>query len=173
VFLDRDGVINRALERDGRPYPPQTPDEFEILPGTAGALSLLRGLQFELCVVTNQPDVSRGTQSRAVVEAMHQILRSRLNLRHFYVCYHDDRDQCSCRKPLPGLLTAAAAELNLSLTNSYMIGDRWRDIDCGRAAGCRTIFIDRGYAEELRARPDFIAPDLPAAARQIQSELHG
>jgi D-glycero-D-manno-heptose 1,7-bisphosphate phosphatase len=169
VFLDRDGVINRAVVRDGKPFPPSGLHDFEILPGVESALQTLRERGFWLCVVTNQPDVARGTQDRSVVEAMHDHLRNRLPLDAFHVCYHDDSDACNCRKPKPGLLLDAAAELAISLTDSYMIGDRWRDIDCGHSANCTTIFIDRGYREALRKQPHFRVPDLEAAAQIITS----
>ena len=169
VFLDRDGVINRAVVRDGKPFPPAGLHDFEILPGVEAALQMLREQGFWLCVVTNQPDVARGTQDRSVVEAMHDHLRNRLPLDAFQVCYHDDSDACNCRKPKPGLLLEAAAENAISLTDSYMIGDRWRDIDCGYSANCTTIFIDRGYREALRGQPHFRASDLEDAARIIIS----
>jgi D-glycero-D-manno-heptose 1,7-bisphosphate phosphatase len=167
VFLDRDGVINRPVVRDGKPYPPAGLHEFEILPGVPAALQSLRERGFWLCVVTNQPDVARGSQSQSVVEAMHDHLRSHLALDAFRVCYHDDADACDCRKPKPGLLLAAAVENGISLADSYMIGDRWRDIDCGHSAKCTTIFIDRGYKETLREQPHFRTSDLPGAARII------
>ncbi len=169
VFLDRDGVINRAVVRDGKPFPPAGLHELEILPGVETALEMLRERGFWLCVVTNQPDVARGTQDRSVVEAMHDYLCSRLSLDAFQVCYHDDSDACDCRKPKPGLLVGAAAEQGISLADSYMIGDRWRDIDCGYAASCTTIFIDCGYDEALRDQPHFRTSDLEGAARIIVS----
>jgi D-glycero-D-manno-heptose 1,7-bisphosphate phosphatase len=170
VFLDRDGVLNKPVVRSGKPFPPATLGEFEILPDAREAVDLLRQLGFQLFVVTNQPDVARGTQERSIVEVMHARLRDVLLLEHFYVCYHDDSDACACRKPKPGLLINAAADHNLSLPDSYMIGDRWRDVDCGQAAACKTIFIDRGYAETLRAEPQFRASDLRSAAGVIYSE---
>lgn len=169
VFLDRDGVLNRPVVRAGKPYPPASLEEFEILPDAREGVDQLRKLGFELFVVTNQPDVARGTQQRAIVDSMHDRLRHDLRLNHFYVCFHDDRDNCGCRKPKPGLLTMAAADHNLYLPESYMIGDRWRDIDCGHAAACTTIFIDRGYAEKLHARPHFTADSLLSAAGVIHS----
>ena len=170
VFLDRDGVLNRPVVRNGKPYPPASLDEFEIQPDAAQAVSLLRSLGFYLCVITNQPDVARGAQTVSTVEAMHTKLRDRLQLTDFYVCYHDDADLCECRKPKPGLLLRAAAEHELSLGDSYMIGDRWRDVDCGHAAGCRTIFIDRAYSEPLRKAPHFRALEFHEAALVISTQ---
>jgi D-glycero-D-manno-heptose 1,7-bisphosphate phosphatase len=82
------------------------------------------------------------------------------------VCY-DGEDDSEFRKPNPGMLLRAAAALDLDLQSSFMIGDRWRDVDCGHAAGCRTIFIDHGYAESLRKAPHFCTHDLLGAARII------
>jgi len=147
VFLDRDGVVNQAIVRDGKPYPPADLDELRVLPETEEALAKLAGSGFVLLVVTNQPDVARGSQQRSSIDAMHDILARKLPLSGFYVCCHDDRDGCVCRKPKPGLLLKAAAEHYISLTESYLIGDRWRDIEAGQRAFCRTVWIDYGYTE--------------------------
>ena len=173
VFLDRDGVINAASVRDGRPHPPDTLDVLEVLPGVADALASLRAAGFRLVVVTNQPDVARGTQRREVVDAMHARLAAELPIDEFRVCAHDDRDGCACRKPKPGLLESAAREAGLSLGASYMVGDRWRDVEAGRRAGCTTIFIDRGYHERAPDRPDAIVGSLPEAATWILSRGRG
>jgi len=153
VFLDRDGVLNRAVIRDGKPYPPANLDELEILPDVSGALAALKKCGFLLLVVTNQPDVARGAQQRSVVESIHERLRAILPIDDFFVCFHDDKDACDCRKPKPGLLIQAAAKYGLELTASYLIGDRWRDIDAGHAVGCTTVWVDRGYRERSPAQP--------------------
>jgi D-glycero-D-manno-heptose 1,7-bisphosphate phosphatase len=174
AFLDRDGVLNRPVVREGKPYPPASVAEFEIYPDAADAVRALREMGFRIFVVTNQPDVARGAQNRSEIEAMNDVLRRELGLDEFYVCWHDDKDKCHCRKPRPGLLTDAARDHGISLGASYMIGDRWRDVDCGQAAGCKTIFIDRGYSESLRAEPHFRASDLGSAVAIISSEeSHG
>jgi D-glycero-D-manno-heptose 1,7-bisphosphate phosphatase len=148
VFLDRDGVLNATVVRDGKPYPPASAEAMEILPGVREATDRLHAAGFALVVVTNQPDVARGTQSAAEVEAIHAKLRAALPaLDAVYSCMHDDSDHCGCRKPKPGMIVTAATDLGISLTESFMVGDRWRDIDAGLAAGCRTIFIDRDYRE--------------------------
>ena len=157
VFLDRDGVLNRAILREGKPHPPDTVEELEILPDVPEALAALKAGGFMLLVVTNQPDVARGTKQRSVVEAIHSTLAAALPIDDFFVCYHDDRDGCDCRKPKPGLMIQAADKYGIDLGASYLIGDRWRDIDAGRAAGCRAIWIDRGYSER--------GPSEPPAAR--------
>lgn len=147
VLFDRDGVLNCACVRDGKPYPPQTLEEFEIVDGAREALLRLKYMGFVLVVVTNQPDIARGSQSEALVERMHARLLHDLPLDDVLVCPHDDRDNCDCRKPRPGLLFRAAKRYGIDLQQSYMIGDRWRDIDAGHAAGCSTVFIDYSYDE--------------------------
>jgi D-glycero-D-manno-heptose 1,7-bisphosphate phosphatase len=169
VFLDRDGVINRALERDGKPYPPRSLEEFQILPEVPEACAKLKSAGFLLVVATNQPDVGRGTLAKETVETIHEFLKRQLPIDRIEVCYHPGKGQsdCACRKPKPGMLIQAAKSLEIDLKESWMVGDRWRDIDCGHAAGCRTILIERGYDEELRQKPDFRVKDLLEAAGVI------
>jgi D-glycero-D-manno-heptose 1,7-bisphosphate phosphatase len=167
VFLDRDGVINRAIVREGKPYPPQTIDELEILPGVSEALAQLREGGYLLIVVTNQPDVARGTQSREAVEAMHTALKAQLALDKISACYHDNKEACQCRKPAPGMLLDAAEEYSIDLAKSFMVGDRWRDIEAGERAGCTTIFIDYQYDEALTSLPDRTVGSLAEAAAWI------
>lgn len=153
VFLDRDGVLNRAVVRDGKPFPPSGLKELELLPDVASSLLDLKAHGFALYVITNQPDVSRGAQTRETVEAIHQALASSLPIDGIFVCYHDDADDCPCRKPKPGLLFEAQRKHNIDLSRSFVVGDRWRDIDAGHSAGCRTILIDYGYREKKPAHP--------------------
>lgn len=168
VFLDRDGVLNRSIVRGGKPYPPGHLDELEIFPDAAEALARLRAGRFLLLVATNQPDVARGKQSRARVDALNAAIAEQLPIDGFLVCPHDDVDECLCRKPKPGLLLDGATQYGVELSRSYMVGDRWRDVEAGVAAGCRTILIDRGYTErESRLPPDFRAESLAAAADWI------
>jgi D-glycero-D-manno-heptose 1,7-bisphosphate phosphatase len=174
VFLDRDGVINHAIERDGKPYPPRTLADFEILPGVPEACAKLKAAGFLLVVATNQPDVGRGTLEQSAVEKIHVHLIAQLPVDRVEVCYHPGHGQshCDCRKPKPGMLLRAARDMHADLTKCWMVGDRWRDVDCGHAAGCKTIFIDRGYSEELKHQPDFRAKNLLEAAEIILSATH-
>jgi D-glycero-D-manno-heptose 1,7-bisphosphate phosphatase len=170
VFLDRDGTLNTQIVRNGRPYPPASLPEFRLLDGAADACARLKAAGFLLVVATNQPDVGRGTQDAAVVDAMHARLRELIpTLDHIEVCFDPGgtTPPSPRRKPAPGMLRDAAAALGLDLARSWMVGDRWRDIDCGRAAGCRTVFIDWGYDEPLRAPPDFTVRNIAAAADVI------
>jgi D-glycero-D-manno-heptose 1,7-bisphosphate phosphatase len=147
VFLDRDGVLNEAVVRDGKPYPPPRLAELRLTPDVEECLSDLKRLGFLLIVVTNQPDVARGKQIKEAVEEMNTLLASRLPIDDTYVCYHDNADHCDCRKPAPGLLLRAAKKYGIDLDKSFLIGDRWSDIEAGRRAQCRTLFINNGYAE--------------------------
>jgi D-glycero-D-manno-heptose 1,7-bisphosphate phosphatase len=166
VFLDRDGVINRAVVRDGKPHPPDSVEDLEVLAGVPGALLKLRAAGFRLIVVTNQPDVARGTQSREAVEAMHARLTAELAVDEVIACYHDG-DACDCRKPKPGALIDAANRHGVELERSFMVGDRWRDIEAGQRAGCRCLFVDHGYAEQQPAGSFVRVPSLAAAAEWI------
>ena len=169
VFLDRDGVINRAVVRDGRPYPPRQPDELEVLPGVHDALVRLKEAGFALVVVTNQPDVARGTLSESTLRAMHERLTAMLPLDEVRVCCHDDADACDCRKPNPGMLTRSPL---YDLSRSVIVGDRWRDIEAGRRAGCgATVLIDYGYDEALTTEPDVRLGSLAEAAEWILSTM--
>jgi D-glycero-D-manno-heptose 1,7-bisphosphate phosphatase len=170
VFLDRDGVLNRAVVRNGRPYPPDSLEAFEILPGVPDAVTRLHDAGYLLIGATNQPDVARGTQRREVVEAMNSLLVEKMPISEIFVCY-EDGDDCPRRKPNPGLLLEAAEIYRIKLAASFMIGDRWRDIEAGRRAGCRTVFIDLGY-DEPRPDPDadFVAADLPQAVDWILAQ---
>ena len=169
IFLDRDGVLNRALVRDGLPYPPTELAGVEILPGVLEALLMLKDAGFVLITVSNQPDVARGSLSIDNVEAINAYLGERLPIDRFIMCYHDSADDCVCRKPKPGMLNAGALEFNIDLSQSYMVGDRWRDVEAGNNAGCKTIFIDYGYAERQPESYNFVVTSLLEAAQKILS----
>ena len=170
VFLDRDGVLNRAIIRHGKPYPPPTVEDVELLPGVVEACAALRQARFLLIVATNQPDVALGSQRQAVVEAIHAVLRARLPLDDIRVCYHSEADGCPCRKPRPGLLLQAAQEWGVDLRGSFMVGDRWKDIEAGGRVGCKTVLIDYGYAEGCPSQPDHRVRSLAEASGWILTQ---
>jgi D-glycero-D-manno-heptose 1,7-bisphosphate phosphatase len=168
VFLDRDGVLNEALVIDGRPHPPESADDLIVRPDTIEACQRLHNAGLLLVVVTNQPDISRGQQTWEGVEAINTELRRRLPLDDVRVCPHDDSDQCRCRKPAPGLLVDGATAWNIDLGKSVMIGDRWRDVEAGKRAGCAVVLIKRDYAEKSAiANADLVVTNLHEAVPWI------
>jgi D-glycero-D-manno-heptose 1,7-bisphosphate phosphatase len=164
VFLDRDGVLNASLVRDGKPYAPRSLAEFELLPGVPEALALLRQAGFLNVVVTNQPDVSNGKAKREDVEAIHAHLLKTLPIDAVKACFHTESESCACRKPKPGMLLEAARELDIDLAASFLVGDRWRDVAAAHAAGCKALFIDYKYQEQQPDRPFVEVKSLPEAA---------
>lgn len=167
VFLDRDGVLNANLVRNNRPYAPRRLEEFEILPGVEEAVRQIKAAGFLTIVATNQPDVADGITPRATVDAMHAQLHQRMPLDEIKTCFHNNAARCTCRKPLPGLLLEAAAAHGIDLVTSYMVGDRWRDIKAGQAAGCHSVFIDYGFNQEEAIEPDAVVKSLPEAVAYI------
>ena len=169
IFLDRDGVVNRAVVKNGKPLAPQSIKEFRLLPKVAQAVKDLRHAGYLVIIATNQPDVGAGKQSRASVEKIHARLEHSVPVDGIKVCYHTDKDGCDCRKPKPGMLLEAASEFGIDLKNSFMVGDRWRDIEAGKAAGCGTLWIRSQYKERTVEKPDAVSDSLYAASRLILS----
>ena len=160
-------MINRAIVREGKPYPPKSLYSLEILPGVSEALSSLKAVGFMLIVVTNQPDVARGVTARETVEQINEFLLASLPIDEIYTCFHDDKEECECRKPRPGALFAAAKTHAINLGASYMVGDRWRDIEAGQLAGCQTFLIDYGYKERRPESVDYTVASLTDVAAII------
>ena len=167
IFIDRDGVINQLVSRDGGKYSPRLVTDFQIFPYVPDAIKQIRETGYLVVVVTNQPDISRGLLKPNVLDEMHQLLRALCQVDAIYVCPHDDSDNCMCRKPLPGMLLQAALDLSIDLETSWIIGDRTSDIDAGLAAGVKTVFVTSGQdgvrptgvlhsAEDLERATDFI-----------------
>ena len=170
VFLDRDGVLIRAIVRNGKPYSARTPEQIEILEGVSAACIQLSELGYLLIMITNQPEIARGSVARAFVDESNRRIADSLRLTDVRMCAHDDIDGCECRKPLPGLITQAAKDHAVDLASSIVVGDRWRDIEAGRRAGCKTVFVEHGYEEPLPSSPDHIAASLLASVDWIRSQ---
>ena len=166
VFLDRDGVIIHTDVREGKPYAISSLEALEVLAGAGDAIQRLRDAGFVIIVVSNQPDVAAGKVTRDVVEAVNAELLGKLAIDEIKVCYDS---AASCYKPRPGMLLEAAREHDITLDRSYMVGDRWRDIGAGKAAGCMTVFIDKGYSEQAPEDPDRVVQSLAEAADVILS----
>ncbi|MGI9051865.1 MAG: D-glycero-alpha-D-manno-heptose-1,7-bisphosphate 7-phosphatase [Ilumatobacteraceae bacterium] len=167
VFLDRDGVLNAAVLRDRRPHPPQTAADVVILPGVRAAIDAFRRAGLKTIVITNQPDVARGTSRAAEVDAVNAHVARATGVDAIIVCPHDDDDGCACRKPLPGMILDAASAFDVDLARSVLVGDRWRDIEAGKAAGIPTVLVDRGYAEQSAQDPTLVVDELSVAVPWI------
>jgi D-glycero-D-manno-heptose 1,7-bisphosphate phosphatase len=169
VFLDRDGTLNVQIIRDGKPFPPDKAADFRLYDGVPVGCRALKAAGFALVVATNQPDVGRGTVPQSVVEAMHaQLLRDVPEIDRIEVCFDPGRGEISRRrKPEPGMLLDAAQALGIDMARSWMVGDRWRDVDCGKRAGVKTVFIDFGYSEEFSSLPDYTVRTFPEAVAVI------
>ena len=171
VFLDRDGVLNKAEILDGKSYAPRDIESFELYPDTSAAINKLHDAGLILVVVTNQPDVGNGLVEKSVVEKMHTELLNLLPIDDIKVCYHRQDENCSCRKPMAGMILEAKKQWDIDLSKSFLVGDRWSDISAGRSQGCYTIFIDRGYSEQIKDKPDARASSLKEASELILSRL--
>ena len=167
VFLDRDGVLNRSFIKNGKPFPPFDLNNVEILEGVKDAIIALKKENWLVIVITNQPDVARNKASKQNVEKINSYLKLILQFDEIFTCYHDDIDACECRKPKPGMLVAASKKNNIDLNNSYMVGDRWSDIEAGNNVGCKTIFIDYNYNEKKPQNYNHITKSLKEAAKII------
>ena len=171
VFLDRDGVLNRAVVRDGKPYPPTSLEDLAFETGARESVARLRDAGFVTICITNQPDVARGTLARSRADEINRRVVDELGLDDLIACFHDDADRCDCRKPKPGMLIEGTRRWNVDLRESYMVGDRWRDVDAGRAAGCRTILLERNWPERRAAgEPDARLGTITEAARWILAD---
>jgi D-glycero-D-manno-heptose 1,7-bisphosphate phosphatase len=172
VFLDRDGVLVVPEMRDGRSYAPRSLLAFSFYQDAAASLARLKAAGYLLVVVTNQPDVGNGLISLDTVNEMHRLMSQALPIDRIEMCPHSQSDACDCRKPKPGMLVNAARDGGIDLAASVMVGDRSSDVEAGRAAGCKTIFIDLGYVSELKpASPDFTVRSIAEAADVILGEM--
>lgn len=173
VFLDRDGVLNAAIVRDRRPYPPTSVHEVVILPGVRSAIDAFRASGLMTIVVTNQPDIARGTAMAAQVDAINALVAAATGVDAIIVCPHDEGDGCTCRKPLPGMILDTAARLKIDIRRSVMVGDRWRDIQAGHAAEIPTVLVDRRYDEKPARDPTLVVDELSTAVPWILERTKG
>jgi D-glycero-D-manno-heptose 1,7-bisphosphate phosphatase len=145
VFLDRDGVINHTVWRRGARRAPHDLNEWVWVDDVHATLRALHERGYQLFVCTNQPDVKRGWQTRERVDAFHELVARELPVTRVFACFHDDADECACRKPKPGMLLQATTEFGIELSGSFMVGDRAADVEAGRRAGCTTIHLRHPY----------------------------
>ena len=171
VFLDRDGVLAEAIVRaDGSSYAPTRVEEFVLVPGAGQQVQRLREAGFIAIVFTNQPELASGELKPPDLEAMHRRMRAAIPLDDVYVCPHDKSEGCRCHKPSIGMIEDAVSRWEIDLARSYVIGDRWRDVEAGRAAGCYSILIERPYSRATWAsiRVATLAEAVDAALRHAE-----
>jgi D-glycero-D-manno-heptose 1,7-bisphosphate phosphatase len=150
VFLDRDGVINKVILRDGKPYSPRKIEEFVLNDGIREVTLRLKEAGYKILIISNQPDLARGGITQDDLDAMTQKMKSEIPIDDVYICPHDDHHECSCRKPKPGMLIEAAKVWNIDLVTSFLIGDTWKDMEAGKSAGCKTILLDAPYNQDVQ-----------------------
>lgn len=184
VFLDRDGTINEEVGYL------DSLDKLKIIPAAYQAVKLINLNGMKAVVITNQAGVAKGLFTEEFVHTVNNIIRSELqkhgaDIDKFYYCPHHPeegkgiyRKNCNCRKPAPGMLLSAAEDLNIDLTKSYFIGDRFRDMETARKVGAKGVLVKTGYGEELlqddgpdratpEGRPDHVAADILEAVLWI------
>lgn len=173
VFFDRDGVLNDIVLRGQQRGvgSPRDLAELSIVPEAAQAIARLRNCGFHVFVVTNQPELARGTLREDALKEINAAIAAALQIDDWRICPHDDQHQCSCRKPAPGMVLDLAAQWDIVLSSSYFIGDTWKDVATGAAAGCRTVLIRRYYSGD-GPPPDHSVETLREAVDLILSE-HG
>lgn len=168
LFLDRDGIINKAYVREGKPFPPYNLEELVLLAGVKEALQVSKEMGFLNIIVTNQPDIATGKQSLEMMEKIHTFIIQRILIDDIFVCLHTDFDKCSCRKPLPGMLLSAKEKWQIDFSKSFLVGDRWKDIEAAQAVGCESFFVDYNYNERVPSAPYHRVTSLGEAVKKIR-----
>lgn len=168
VFLDRDGVLNELVE-DGNFRAPRTTQELKISKGAPEAVLCLSNAGYKIVVVTNQPDISRNLNTVQNVTKINSELKNHIpQISDFKICFHDDLDMCTCRKPKPGLILESISEIREELSEIWMIGDRATDVLAGKKVNAMTVLIQSGIEEtEFNCKPDFTARNLLEASKII------
>ncbi len=151
VFLDRDGVINEVVWRNGQPASPRNLKEWKLNEAWLPIMASLKEQGWKIFIVTNQPDVARKLLDWEQLDQMHQEIVSKFPIDEIAVCPHDDQDNCSCRKPKPGMLLQLAEAWEIDLAHSWFIGDTWKDMSAAKAAGCKTILLAASYNEKVES----------------------
>jgi D-glycero-D-manno-heptose 1,7-bisphosphate phosphatase len=143
IFMDRDGTLNHCFPENGTTRPPRNKKEIQIIDGVYDGIGIIDSLALTKIIVSNQPDVERGVIDLNDAEQINQLIANLLQISHSYICFHDGRTLCSCRKPENGLLLKAASDLDIDLDHSYLVGDRMSDVEAGIKSGCTSFLIDR------------------------------
>ena len=146
-FLDRDGILNKAIVRNGKPYAPITDEEFKINTKFLSTIKYLKSLNYILIIITNQPDVQKKILKRSQVNKFNLLLKNYFKIDDIFVSFSNNNKNYR-RKPNPGMLLEAKNRWNINFRKSYFVGDRKSDIDAGTKVGVKTIFVDRNYKEK-------------------------
>jgi D-glycero-D-manno-heptose 1,7-bisphosphate phosphatase len=160
IFLDRDGIVNKPIILEGKPYPPFIVKQAFLVNNIKNMIDKWHKEGYLVIVVTNQPDISNHLISQRKVEKINRYLQSMAKFDDLFMCPHNEKDKCNCRKPKIGLFLQAKEKYDIDLEESYMIGDRWKDIEAGRRAGCRTIFVNYNYNEEKPHSCDYMVSSI-------------
>lgn len=169
IFLDRDGVLNRSLVRNGKPYAPILLKDFHILSGVKKTLKYLKKKNYLLIVITNQPDIKSGKLKLNKLLKMNNILINKLKINEIFICKHDDRDCCNCRKPKNQLIENAIKKYSIDRRKSFLIGDRKKDIEAGLRSRLKTIYINKNYKESKPKNFDFECDNIKNALFYIDN----
>ncbi len=160
IFFDRDGVINNVVIRDSRVESPRSIKEFSVKEDFLKFYDQVQQKDIKLFVVSNQPDISRNLMNNHELELMNDVLNSRFNFAEILYCKHDDKDNCTCRKPKPGMLNHLIQKYKLKKHESIFIGDSWKDMEAGKSAGIKTVFLSQPYNSELGLKTDYVVSNL-------------
>ena len=169
IFLDREGVINKLIMKNGKGRAPYTLEDFELFPGVVEACQKLKDSDYLTIIVTNQPDVARGWVLQESVELINNKVRKLLPIDDIRICFHTNEDNCLCRKPMPGMILDAASVWGINLQESFMIGDRFGDVAAGVSAGCKTILVGEGDTQGTFPTPHYKVDSLLEAVSIILS----
>ncbi len=166
-FFDRDGILNQSIIKNQKPYSPNIPNELKLNREFLPFIKNLKKKKFIIIVVTNQPDIKRGKMTKYSLKTINTKIKNFFLIDEIYVCIHDINDKCSCRKPKPGMLKKASKKWDIDLKKSFLVGDRFKDIQAGNSVGCTTIFIDYNYNETKPKSYDYKYKNISKMIKEI------
>lgn len=168
LYLDRDGILNKVVMRDGIVGSPRDKTEFEILEDAHYLTELAYDLGFKSIVVSNQPDVERGLMTLEKLEIINDLLKDELLIEHIEFCTSSDDDNHD-RKPNPGMLLDTAHMYKINLEESFFVGDGWKDVEAGKRAGVKTILLQTDYNKEIHGSADYNCNSIKEIVELIKS----
>jgi D-glycero-D-manno-heptose 1,7-bisphosphate phosphatase len=160
VFWDRDGVINYPVIINNVSHPPDCVEHLRLVFGIRQLMDKICKMGFLNIVFTNQPDWKRKLQTKEDIEKINNAIIEYLPLDDLFTCFHDNYDNCECRKPKPGMLLEAQKKYSIDFSHSWVVGDMPTDIEAGKAVGCKTILVDNGFKFSKPCSPDYIVKSI-------------